>query len=86
MLNFFWPTRRAEQSNFMVRLGRLLHWTCVVLAVVTLVFMAFAIHYFMTDRYYAGTTAWTQVPIAYTVIVLLLLMLGRALRYLFAAE
>jgi len=75
-LNWFWPQSVAPEPSFGQRLGRLCHWTSLLIAAGLLAL---------------GAIDYSSNPSAQTVAIivglaLLIAMAGRGLRYLFGGE
>ena len=77
-MNWLWPRRRNDDSTWVVRVARLLHWAAIGLAIL-----------FATMTVVAGVQQQVAEPIFYVGAILIwfaFAMLGRGLRYLIARE
>ena len=72
-MGLFWPSREREQPTLAVKLGRLIHWTCIGVAAAMLPGM-------LSDF----IDGWAR--IRFLLISLFIALLGRALRYIIARE
>jgi hypothetical protein len=77
-MSWLWPRGLNEDATLTVRIGRLLHWSFVGLAII-----------FATVSVVAGVGQRYAEPVFYVTVILIwfgFAMLGRGLRYLLARE
>jgi hypothetical protein len=83
-VNFFWPTDRREDSTALGRFGRVLHWSCALIAALCAVagILSYVSAMNTHDEYGPDYTGAFVGAIA----AAFFWLSGRALRYVFAGE
>lgn len=72
-MNWLWPRHLHTETTALIRLGRVLHWACAVLALCLVAMSAFSI----------GSESDWYAPALGSIVPL---MFGRGLRYILANE